>query len=199
MIKVAITGGIGSGKSTVCKMFEKHFNIPVYYADSRAKYLMNHSKSLKKEIKELFGFEVYHRNGKLNRAHLASIIFTDKSVLLKLNKLVHPAVYADAEHWFSSLKNIPYALKESALLFESKGDKYVDKVIVVHCDNEERIRRVMKRDDLNRKEVLNRINKQMPQKDKMKKADYLIDNYSRAELKTQVNKIHQNLISLEGK
>ncbi len=201
MIKVAVTGGIGSGKTTVCKIFEKQFGIPVYYADTRAKYLMNHSRPLKKQIKSLLGNEAYYRNGRLNRKHVASIVFSNKELLEKLNKLVHPAIYQDADQWFAeqSQSSIPYAIKESALLYESKGDKYVDKVIVVHCADEERIKRVMKRDGSTKKEVVNRMNKQLAQEIKIKMADYLIDNFERSLVEEQINKIHQKLISLERK
>ena len=112
MIKVGITGGIGSGKTTVCKLFEK-MDIPVYYADIEAKRLMNTDKELKQQIRELLGKEAYYRNGRLNRKYVASIVFNDKAKLEKLNGIVHPAVALDGKRWFAQQRTA-YAIKEAA-------------------------------------------------------------------------------------
>lgn len=196
-MNIGITGGIGSGKTTVCKLFEKLYNIPVYYADGQAKKLMTYDPTLKAAIKKEFGPAVYHPNGRLNRAALAAIVFNDKRKLNTLNALVHPAVYKDGIRWFAEMKGTaPYLLKEAALLYESDSASQLDKIIVVHVDDEKRIQRVMKRDRCDRKSVLDRMNKQMAQVEKMKRADYLIDNADRKQLLPQIKKIHLQLLAL---
>lgn len=193
MIKVGITGGIGSGKTTVCKLFEQ-MDIPVYYADVEAKRLMNHDKTLKRQIKELLGKEAYHRNGRLNRKHVASIIFNDKEKLNKMNALVHPAVGEDAKRWFSQQKS-KYALKEAALLVENESYKKLDYLIVVTAPVEMRIKRVVKRDNSNYNQVKMRIDNQLPEIQKKKVADFIIDNSGEVSLISQVWKIHQKLMA----
>ncbi len=198
MIKVGITGGIGSGKTTVCKMFEKHFNTPIYYADRRAKYLINHDKTLKNSIKQHFG-NVYHHNGRINRKILASIVFNNKEKLKQLNLLVHPRVRIDGNDWFDRLKGkFPYALKEAALLYESKSHLDLDKIIVVHAPDEERILRVMKRDKVSKEQVLARMKNQLSQKTKMSKADFLIENIDKSQLFPQLQNIHDQLMNSIG-
>jgi dephospho-CoA kinase len=196
-MKVGITGGIGSGKTTVCKMFEAQYGIPIYYADTRAKYLMNHKEHLKEAIKNEFGKDVYHSNGRINRAKLGGIVFNDKSRLEILNGLIHPAVYTDSEEWMEEKeKDHPYVLKEAALLYETDSARQLDKIIVVYVENEERIRRVMARDKTSEKAVLARMDKQLPQEQKMKMADYLIHNLHRSELQSQVETIHKKILVL---
>lgn len=191
MKKIGITGAIGSGKTTVCKMFEV-LGTPVYYADDRAKYLMNHNKDLKEKIKALFGKKAYHRNGRLNRANLASIVFKDKAKLKALNALVHPAVHADSESWFKAQKG-KYAIKEAALIFETKGEKYLDKVLVVAAPEKIRIERVMGRDGVTEAQVKARMKNQFSQATKLKKADIVIHNGINDSLIKQVMKIHKKL------
>lgn len=196
-MNIGITGGIGSGKTTVCRLFEKLYKIPVYYADSRAKKLMTYDQALKSAIKKEFGPDIYHSNGRLNRAALAAIVFNDKKRLSTLNALVHPAVYEDGIRWFKEMKGTaPYLLKEAALLYESDSASQLDKIIVVHVDDETRIARVMKRDRCDRKSVLDRMNKQMDQQEKMNRADYLINNADRKQLLPQIKKIHLELLAL---
>ena len=197
MLKVGITGGIGTGKTTVCKLFTEHYNIPVYYADRRAKHLMNFNSEVKDKIKTLLGSNVYHKNGKLNRQKVASIVFKQKELLTGLNKIVHPAVQIDGDQWFNSLnKKYPYAIKEAALLYESKSHKSLDKIIVVHVQDEIRIKRVMKRDNSLRSQVIDRINNQIPQEKKMKKADFLLENDTRKHLIKQIADLHLELLHL---
>lgn len=194
MIKVGITGGIGSGKSTVARMLAEK-GIPVYYADARAKYLMSYDPELKSAIKEAFGPEVYHRNGRLNRAALAKIIFSDKAKLQTINGLVHPAVARDGERWFDE-QNTHYALKEAALMIESGSHKSLDKLIVVVADKEERINRVVKRDRTDRKAIMARINNQMSDEQRLAEADYVIDNNDFDKLQEQVDALHDQLMQL---
>lgn len=192
MLKVGITGGIGSGKTTVCRIFES-LNIPVYYADDRAKWLMSNDLILKSAITELFGVEAYLPNGTLHRAHIANIAFKNSSKLSQLNNLVHPAVARDSEAWFLALTNTPYALKEAALLIESKGYLQLDKLIVVSAPEALRIERVMKRDNCSQEEVLSRIAKQIPETEKLALADYTVNNNGKELLLPQIMKIHHSL------
>ncbi len=177
MLKVGITGGIGSGKTTVCRIFEM-LNIPVYYADDRAKWLMQHDPVLKENIITLLGPTAYLPEGGLNRAHIGKQVFSDKKLLDKLNKLVHPAVFLDGQNWFAE-QSSSYALKEAALFYETGSYQQMDKMIVVTADREERIRRVMLRDGLERAAVEARMDKQLPEEEKVEKADYVIYNDGR--------------------
>ena len=196
VLKIGITGGIGSGKTTVCKMFEQ-LGVPVYYADDRAKYLMQHEHHLIDELKRNFGTEVY-TDGQLNRKVLAEKVFNDKAKLVLLNSLVHPAVYHDTEVWMEEqkAKKAIYVLKEAALLVETGLYKQLDKLIVVTAPLDIRIQRVTQRDSSEITDVMNRINNQLPEADKIKLASFVIQNDRDLEhLKTQVLAIHQVLIA----
>ena len=195
MLKIGITGGIGSGKTTVCRIFES-FNVPIYYADDRAKWLMVNNEFLINGIQQLFGNEAYFDDGTLNRNHISTIAFKNSSKLLELNALVHPFVIKDSEIWYNSLKNIPYAIKEAALLIESGGYKQLDQLIVVTAPLEERIRRVMLRDSAEREAVEARIAKQMPEAEKVALADFIIENDGTKLLIPQVLAIHHALLKL---
>ena len=196
MLKVGITGGIGSGKTTVCKIFET-LGIPVYYADDRAKWLMVNSPALQTGIINLFGKESYDEAGQLNRAYIGGIAFKHPKKLQKLNALVHPAVFVDGEHWQQEqmILQSPYTLKEAALLYESGSHKFLDKMIVVTAPEEMRIDRVMKRDGLDRGAVQDRIARQMPEAEKVAQADYIINNDGQLLLIPQVLEIHQQLLA----
>lgn len=192
MISVGVTGGIGSGKTTVCRIFEQ-LAIPVYYADKEAKRLMSHDRDLKSEIKALLSNKAYHKNGRLNRKYVASVVFSDKDKLDKLNKLVHPAVRKDAKAW-SQKQNSKYTLQEAALFVENGSYKQLDYLIVVTAPVEMRIKRVVKRDNSNFDEVKRRIDNQLPEIEKKKVADFIIDNSGDVSLINQVWKIHRELI-----
>ncbi len=192
MLKVGITGGIGAGKTTVCRLFEL-LNVPVYYADDRAKALMTDDQELVAQIKILLGNQAYFEDGSLNRKHIASIVFKDKGKLALLNALVHPAVAKDSQIWFSQLKNTPFALKEAALLFEAGSYKELDQIITVAAPLELRIERVMKRDNVTRDAVLARIDKQLPQEEKVKQSDFVINNDTEDSLIQQVIEIRNKL------
>jgi dephospho-CoA kinase len=187
MIKVGITGGIGSGKTTVCKIFEQ-LGISTYYADDRAKWLMCNDQILKKGIENLFGQEAFLSDGALNRTHISSIAFQNQAKLSELNALVHPAVQKDGEEWFKNQKS-KYAIKEAALLIESKGHLLMDKIIVITAPLELRIERVMARDQVSREAVEARIAKQMSENDKVKLADFIIFNDGKKNLEAQVREI----------
>jgi dephospho-CoA kinase len=198
MIKVGITGGIGSGKTTVCEVFER-LGVPVYYADKQAKYLMETDKNLREAIRQLFGDEAFDAENNLNRAFIAGIVFKDEEKLLALNALVHPAVKADYDSWNAILarKEYPYSLKEAALLVESGSYKDLDKLIVVSAPLEDRIKRVMARDNITAEQVKARIDAQLPESEKVKLADYVIDNNLIMELVPQVGKVHLDLLNAQ--
>lgn len=190
MIKVGITGGIGSGKSTVAKVFEV-LGIPVYYADDAAKRLMNDDKELKQKIQLQFGEAVY-KDGQLDRKFLADIVFNDPGKLQLLNALVHPATLQDAEKWMHQ-QSTPYAIKEAALIFESGAHEELDYVIGVYAPAPLRIQRAMQRDKISREEVMARMNKQIDETIKMRLCDFVITNDEQELLIPQVTALHQKL------
>jgi dephospho-CoA kinase len=188
MIKVGITGGIGSGKTYISKMFEA-LGVPVYYADERAKYLMQNNEELRSAIIAAFGEESY-ANGELNREFLSQVVFKDEKKLAKLNGIVHPAVAQDTEEWNKQHQDKAYTIKEAALLFETASNKQLDKTILVHADEDERILRVMQRDHISKDKVEARIKHQMSDLDKMQMADFIINNDGKREIDKIVQRIH---------
>lgn len=187
-LKIGITGGIGSGKSYVAKVF-KALGVPFYDADKEAKELMNTNLAIKNALISEFGKEVYDIEGHLNRAYLASQVFRDKKKLDKLNAIVHPMVIQHGEDWALS-QTFPYSLKEAALLFESGSYKKLDYTILVTAPTDIRIARVMQRDAITREEVQDRINKQLPDEEKQKLADFIIINDGIAPLLPQILPLH---------
>lgn len=193
MLKIGITGGIGSGKSTACSVFE-HLGVPIYNSDVRAKELMSSSSDLIHALKEAFGASIY-TGDRLNRPVLASIVFNDEEKLKLLNSIVHPAVGKDYAHWLSQNKEAKYTLKEAALLYEAGIYKDLDKIILVTCPVEERIKRVMKRDKVSKEEVERRIANQWTEERKLELADYVLDNSGDVLLLPQVLQLHRQLQS----
>lgn len=195
--KIAITGGIGSGKTFVCQIF-KSLGVPIYYADERAKYLMDNNYTVINQIKMLFGFDIY--SPKLDRKRMAEIVFKNKAALEALNSIVHPAVRDDFQEW-TKVQNTPYVIEEAAILFEVKQEKYFDKIITVTADEEVRIGRAIKRDNTTREAVLARISNQIDNEYKVKNSDYVIYNNendietSFLNLIPQIFKIHNELIT----
>jgi dephospho-CoA kinase len=189
MLKIGLTGGIGSGKSTVAKMFEE-LGIPIYEADKRAKALQN-QEPLKSKIQEIFGADIYNGNV-LNRKALAKIVFNDKEKLEQLNQLVHPAVADDYNNWLSQ-QSSDYIIKEAAIIFEIKAEKQYDKVILVTAPLDTRVARVIQRDSIRKKDVEARIKNQLSDKEKMKKADFVISNIDLQDTQKQVEQIHTYL------
>lgn len=194
MLKIGITGGIGSGKSTVSKIFEL-LGIPVYYADDRAKDILVRDPELMAQVKQHFGPETYDNNGRLNRKYLGDIVFNSKDKLAILNSLVHPATIRDSDQW-ASQQTTPYVLKEAALLFETESFHHLDKVIAVFAPQPLRVHRVMKRDHMTRDEVLARIYKQIDETIKMRLSDYVIHNDEQHMVIPQVLALHQELLAL---
>lgn len=195
MKSVGITGGIGSGKSTVTQIFA-FLGIPIYYADVNAKTILRSNKTLKSEIKKLLGEEAYFSNGKVNRAFIANKIFNDANLLNAINGIVHPAVQADSERWVEQHRKenkFPYVIKEAALLVENGSFKALDALIVVTCPEKIRIERVMKRDGITKEKVLDRIKNQLPEEMKIAVADYIITNDGLTPLIPQIVEIHRSL------
>ncbi len=195
MLKVGITGGIGSGKTTVCKIFEV-LGIPVYYADDRAKELMQTDVKLITSIKDIFGEEAY-QDEKLNRAFIASKVFDDKPLLAKLNAVVHPAVAEDVMQWMLQHLDKPYVLKEAALLFESGSYKFFDKIITVIAPMEDRIARLITRDNATSEQITARMKNQMSDEEKVELSDYVIYNDAQHKLIPQAFTIHHLLVELD--
>jgi dephospho-CoA kinase len=191
MLKIGLTGGIGSGKTTVAKIFEV-LGIPVYYADDAAKRLMNEDENLKQQIIQHFGEESYEA-GKLNRSYLAQKVFSDAEKTKIMNSIVHPITIADAEHWMQ-LQTSPYAIKEAALIFEAKAEKHLDLVIGVQTPLPLRIQRVMQRDNISEEAVNARMQKQMNEEEKLSRCDFIIVNDEQELLIPKVIAIHEKLL-----
>ncbi len=185
---IGLTGGIGSGKTTVAKFIEE-FGFPVYYSDDRAKDIVNDNDDLKQKIKELLGEEAYDKDDLYDRKFVAEKVFNNKDLLQKLNEIIHPAVRIDFEDWIK--RQTKYLVfKETALLFELKLNLQCYKSILVTAEDNIRIKRVMDRDGKTYREVQAIMEKQMPEKDKIKLADCIIYNNTNLEdLKNQTEKI----------
>ncbi|TDQ07013.1 dephospho-CoA kinase [Pedobacter metabolipauper] len=196
MLKIGITGGIGSGKTTVCRIFET-LGIPVFYADTVAKQIMVEDAILIEGIKSTFGPESYTTDSLLNNKHIAAIVFNNAEELAKLNALVHPAVFRAFDTWVEKLPGgIPYILKEAALLFESGSYKLCDKSILVTAPVELKLQRVMERDTVTTEQVKARMDKQFSDEIKQNMADYLITNNETESLILQVLELHQAFLKI---
>ena len=191
MLKVGVTGGIGSGKSTIAEVFMQ-LGIPVYPSDIRAKELMSEDFELRRAIVDLFGNEAYASEN-LNRAFIASKVFSDQTLLLKLNELVHPAVKKDFDLWCSD-QNAAYVLKEAAILIETGAYKAMDRMILVTAPSELKIQRVQNRDAVTRDEVFARMNRQWSDERKEEFADFVIHNDNHTMVLEQVLDIHKRLM-----
>lgn len=195
MLKIGITGGIGCGKTTFCKVFET-LGIPVFYADTVAKELMIADPILITGIKDTFGEESYFEDGTLNNKHIAAIVFNNVDELNKLNALVHPAVFRAFETWEKDVpSSVPYTLKEAALLFESGSYQMCDVNILVTSPLAVRLARVMQRDNVTEAQVLARMDKQFSDDKKMAMADYFIENTEQKSVIEQVLNLHQQFLS----
>ncbi|OBX22798.1 MULTISPECIES: dephospho-CoA kinase [Bizionia] len=188
---VGLTGGIGSGKTTVAKLFGQ-LGVPTYIADDEAKALMNRSKVIKRKLIALFGEEAYIDQN-LNRPFLAHAIFNDKNLLKAMNAIVHPKVASHFKKW-AEKQQTDYVLKENAILFEHGGEKDCDFTILVTAPENIRIQRVVERDQRTEAQVKAIINNQLPEDVKIKKATFVIENTDLNSTKHQVIKVHQNLI-----
>lgn len=191
MLKVGITGGIGSGKTIVCQVFHT-LGIPVFYADDAARYLMEHDETLINSIKALFGNNIYLEK-RLDRKQVSDIVFKNPQKLQQLNSLVHPATVQYAMDWMEKQQS-PYVIKEAAIFFESGTYVDMDIMIGVSAPLELRIQRAMARSSVTREEILDRISKQMDQDEKMSRCDYVVINDEVQPIIPQVLNLHQLLL-----
>lgn len=191
---IGITGGIGSGKSIVCKVFEL-LGVPVYYADTRANWLTNNDLQLRKEIKELLGRQAYDENGQYNRKWVASQVFENPELLQMLNMLVHPRVFEDTKKWLRFHQNQPYVVREAAISNTAGKGNDLDKIIVVSCPTEVRIKRIRQRDPQRSDEQIRAIiARQKTEEEFSKIADYQIINDDTQLVLPQILSIHQAIL-----
>ena len=191
---IGLTGGIGSGKSSVLEIFKK-IGISTYNADESAKKIINSDKKIIYSLKQLFGEDIYDEN-ELNSKLVSKIVFNDKEKLKSLNSIIHPAVAIDFDNFCFKHRNETYIVKEAAIIFETKTENLFNKIIYVKAPKEIRIDRVMQRDNLSRDDVLNRIQNQINENSIIDKCDFIIDNINFSELEEKVLEIHNTLISL---
>lgn len=192
MMIVGLTGGIGSGKTTVAEFFVE-LEVPVYNSDKEARKLMKSSKKVKKAIIDLLGKKAY-KGKKLNKKYISERIFKDKKLLQEMNDIVHPAVRKHFLKW-AEKENSPYVIQETALIFENSMQDFYDYVILVTAPIDLRIQRVMKRDDSSREAVLARLSNQLPDEEKTPLADYIIENIKLRKTKMLVAEVHKALIT----
>ena len=189
---VGLTGGIGSVKTTVAKIFAEYDNVIVYYADVEAKKLMNTSDKIREQLIKTFSEDAYVE-GKLNRSYLAEIVFKDKEKLTTLNSIVHPEVYKHLTDFLENNKDKAYIIYENAILFENGSDQMCDKIITVTAPEQIRLQRVVKRDNSTEQMVKERMENQWPEVKKIIQSNYIVTNVDLYSTKNQVNKIHNKL------
>lgn len=194
MLKVGLTGGIGSGKTLISSVF-KELGVSVYNADTEAKRLMETDPDITRLIKSLLGSKSYQK-GKLNRKFISDEVFSDKVKLESLNSIVHPAVRQDFEKWVLAKTSDPYVIKEAAILFESGGAETVDYTIFVKADMNTRIDRVVERDHVTAEQVRNRMDHQMDDREKEKLADFIINNEIGSMILPQIVDLHKKFLKL---
>lgn len=194
MLQIGLTGGIGSGKTTIANIFST-LGIAIYDADSAAKNLMNTNQQIKQQLTALLGPDAY-KDGLLNRTYLSAKVFNNTSLLARLNAITHPLTIQDSIEWFSRQQG-PYAIKEAALIFESGSDKHLDYTIGVWAEKALRIERVLQRGGgIDRAAIEARMEKQMDESEKMKRCNFVIDNNGNTSVIMQVYEIHQTLLNL---
>jgi dephospho-CoA kinase len=195
MLKIGVTGGIGVGKSVVCRMFAV-LGIPVYDADTRAKWVMRYDEALRQELADAFGPETYTTEGELNRPYLAQTAFHNPDKLKLLNRLVHPHVGKDFTDWVDANSSAPYVVKEAALMYESEAWRQMDEIIAVFAPMEVRIKRLLQRDSHRTQQDIEAIiGKQLKEEDKMARAQYIIYNDDQHLLIPQVMKLHEQFLA----
>jgi dephospho-CoA kinase len=190
MQKIGITGGIGSGKTTVCRIFEL-LGVPIYYADEASKKLLVTDPEIKREIVAVFGEEVLDAQQTISRKKVAARVFGNESELKKLNAIMHPAVALHFESWLKGYVSQPYIVKEAAIMFESGAYKQMDKIITVSAPEELRIARVLNRDVVTREEVQRRLHAQLSEEERIKRSQYVIVNDEQQLVIPQVMELHQ--------
>lgn len=193
MIKVGVTGGIGSGKSTVCKVFEL-LGVPVYYADAESQILLQTNQEIQLAIIKLFGNDILSLEGLIDRKKIADVVFNDSQKLKNLNAIMHPAVFNHFENWVKKQVS-PYVIKEAAILFESGADKQLNKIITVTCPMNIRIDRVVKRDRITYQSVEQRILNQWSDEEKVKHSQFVINNDEHNLIIPQILSINHQLLN----
>jgi len=191
MFKIGVTGGIGSGKTLVCKVFSV-MGIPVFNADLEAKNIINSDKEVISELKKMFGKDIY-LDQKIDTKKFAEIIFNNKQAIQQVNSLVHPKVRELFKSWCLQYENPPYVIQEAAILFESDAYKQLDFTINVHASEETRINRVMLRDHVSKEKVIERMKNQIKDDERMKLADFTINNENDTMVLPQILEIHKKL------
>jgi dephospho-CoA kinase len=192
VLKVGITGGIGSGKSVVCHIFNV-LGIPVYNADERAKFLISIDRNIRNEIIRVFGKDSYNAEG-YNSKYIASLVFRNSDLLNCLNNIVHPRVVKDFKKWIHLQENAKYIIEETAILFESGAFKKTDRIILVDAPNKIRINRVLERDNVSEEEIRNRMKNQWPTNKIRPIADWIIENDDNNLILPQILAIHNQLM-----
>jgi dephospho-CoA kinase len=190
--KLGITGGIGSGKTSVCRVFEV-LGIPVFSADREAREIMENDNDIIAGINSITGKDLY-KNGSLDRTELASIIFNDTTILMKVNLLVHPAVFDHFTKW-TLIKSAPYVIMEAAILFESGASAFVDKIATVVAPVEQRVKRVILRNKLSQEQVMERMRNQMDDDDRIRQSDFIISNSENDMIIPSILKIHNEILT----
>jgi len=191
--KVGITGGIGSGKTLVCKIFET-LGVAVYYADEAARRMMSEDEIIIEKLKRILGENAYEGN-QLNRGYIASVIFNNSEILREINQIVHPAVQEDFRKWTGQVTGSPYVIEEAAILYESGASAYLDTIVLVYASEKTRLQRVMERDGVGEDLIRERMRNQISEEEKKRLADHVIMNDNNILLLPQVVKLHQEFLN----
>lgn len=186
---IGVTGGIGSGKSMVCRLFEC-LDVPVYYADSRAKWLTNHDSEIREKVTALLGSESYDANGRYNTSFVASVVFKDEDLLKELNAIIHPVVLRDTREWVMSHSGLPYVVKEAAIMAKAGQANAMNYVVLVEAPVDLRVKRILQRDKRSEQEVRAIIERQVTDEARKEIADFTVDNDETAALIPQVLALH---------
>lgn len=194
MLKIGVTGGIGSGKSTVCNIF-RNLGVPVFDSDQASRDLVNEDPAIKSALRKTFGSDMFFQDGNLDRKRLARLVFNNPPELEKLNAIIHPVVFGKFEEFCEKNKKSKYLIKEAAILFETSTHKNLDKIINVYAPKELRIERVLKRENTSREQVEKIMRFQYSDEVKNKLSDYIIVNENIDDLLPQVMEIHEFLLS----
>ena len=194
--RLGVTGGIGSGKTTVCRIF-RVLGVPVFVADAAAREVMNNDPGIRDRINSIAGEDLYS-GGELDRMELARLIFNRPEMLKSVNAAVHPVVLQIFSKWADE-SDAPYVIMEAAVLFESKADTFVDRVVAISAPVEERIARVMGRNELSREQVIERINNQLEDDEREEQSYYVINNADNEMIIPEILKIHEDMLRLAEK
>jgi dephospho-CoA kinase len=197
MLKIGLTGSIGSGKTTIAKVFTT-LGVPVYFSDTEAKKILDNQEVIAEVIKEM-GYEVIDSTGKVDRKKMANKVFNNVEKLQWLNSLIHPRVRKHFMEWVDRNSDEPYIIQESAIMLETGFSKYFDKIIVVSCPLEQRIQRVVKRDGMSREEMMDRMENQWSEELKLMKADLVIKNDDELLALPQIMEHHEYILKLASK